>query len=360
MVPAMLVDCGDQDLVERLEGSLTMQRFRKILVPVGDHAGPHPLLPRAARLARQNGAALKLVAVVEDLPWYSRLVLPNVADLQAAFVRERAQALDEPAAELRREGLAVTTEVLRGRRHVALVQEVLRNGHDLLIKEAEPNASVLFGSTDMHLLRSCPCPVWLFKAGQAGRAFARILAAVDPALPPDEMDLLHLKTGLAPKDPSLDARVLALAGSLAESEGAELHIVHAWDAPGEGLLLGDSMLEMVSQAQVDRYVEDARAEARKALDRLLAAAPAGPAERRYVHLIRGNPADVIADLVQSCPVDLIVMGTVARTGVPGLLIGNTAETILQRVDCSVLAVKPAAFVASAAPDTPAAPSKTPE
>ena len=38
------------------------------------------------------------------------------------------------------------------------------------------------------------------------------------------------------------------------------------------------------------------------------------------------------------------MGTVARTGIPGLLIGNTAETILQRVDCSVLAVKPDGFV----------------
>jgi nucleotide-binding universal stress UspA family protein len=42
--------------------------------------------------------------------------------------------------------------------------------------------------------------------------------------------------------------------------------------------------------------------------------------------------------------DLIVMGTVARTGLGGLLIGNTAESVLQRVDCSVLAVKPEGFV----------------
>jgi nucleotide-binding universal stress UspA family protein len=37
------------------------------------------------------------------------------------------------------------------------------------------------------------------------------------------------------------------------------------------------------------------------------------------------------------------MGTVARTGIEGLLIGNIAETILRRVDSSVLAVKPHGF-----------------
>jgi nucleotide-binding universal stress UspA family protein len=37
------------------------------------------------------------------------------------------------------------------------------------------------------------------------------------------------------------------------------------------------------------------------------------------------------------------MGTISRTGFPGVTIGNTAETILQSVTCSVLAVKPDGF-----------------
>jgi nucleotide-binding universal stress UspA family protein len=40
---------------------------------------------------------------------------------------------------------------------------------------------------------------------------------------------------------------------------------------------------------------------------------------------------------------LVVMGTVARTGVAGLLMGNTAERVLQRLQGSVLAVKPPGF-----------------
>jgi universal stress protein E len=317
-----------------------MHRFQNILVPTDRDPSRQSVLARAARLAKQNGAAIQLIAVVEDLPWYTRLVLPTAEELQAVLVRDRSEALERLAGYLRRDGVEVSTKVLRGRPYIEMMREVLRGGHDLLMKEAEPNENVLFGSTDMHLLRACPCPVWLVKPDQGNRPFAQVLAAVDPAPPPDETDLLHLKEELTRKDAALDVRILELAGSLADREGAELHVLHAWSAPGEGLLRGEVML---AQEQVERYVEDSRAEARKALDRLLAGFPAEPG-RRFVHLLKGDPADVIAEFAKSGRVDLIVMGTVARTGIAGLLIGNTAETILQRVDCSVLAVKPDGFV----------------
>lgn len=63
-----------------------------------------------------------------------------------------------------------------------------------------------------------------------------------------------------------------------------------------------------------------------------------------VHLLKGDPAEVIASLTAKKRIDLIVMGTVGRTGIPGFLIGNTAETVLRQVNCSVLAVKPEGFV----------------
>ncbi len=54
-----------------------------------------------------------------------------------------------------------------------------------------------------------------------------------------------------------------------------------------------------------------------------------------------KPGGLIAKRIEA---DLIVMGTVARTGVPGLIMGNSAETILSQIDCSVLAIKPPGFV----------------
>ena len=61
-------------------------------------------------------------------------------------------------------------------------------------------------------------------------------------------------------------------------------------------------------------------------------------------LPRGLPQQEIPEVVEHRDIDLIIMGTVNRTGIPGLLIGTAAETILAAVQCGVLAVKPEGFV----------------
>lgn len=66
--------------------------------------------------------------------------------------------------------------------------------------------------------------------------------------------------------------------------------------------------------------------------------------RTQTHLIRGEASVVLLRTVRSLEADLLVMGTVARTGIAGLIIGNTAETVLDQVNCSVLAIKPDGFV----------------
>lgn len=64
-----------------------------------------------------------------------------------------------------RQQIRIETEVLRGTRFLEIIQQVLRDKHDLVIKAPEDFAWLarLFGSDDMNLLRMCPCPVWLVK-----------------------------------------------------------------------------------------------------------------------------------------------------------------------------------------------------
>ncbi len=66
------------------------------------------------------------------------------------------------------------------------------------------------------------------------------------------------------------------------------------------------------------------------LSRLAAALPSGDT--------------VVPKLAAEAQIDLIVMGTVARAGLAGYFIGNTAETVVQHATCSVLTVKPEGFV----------------
>jgi len=64
---------------------------------------------------------------------------------------------------------------------------------------------------------------------------------------------------------------------------------------------------------------------------------------RQLHLEEGRAGVVIPAVARRERINLIVMGTLGRVGIPGLLIGNTAERTLDHVDCDVLAIKPRGF-----------------
>jgi nucleotide-binding universal stress UspA family protein len=185
---------------------------------------------------------------------------------------------------------------------------------------------MLFGSTDLHLLRKCPCPVWLIKPTKK-KKYARILAAVDPD--PSE-----------PTNTELNGLILELATSLAMQENSELHIVHAWNMIFEARLRsGRAHLPMT---ELERLTADTHKAHKRWLQALLTQYDLSGISCK-VHLTKGDAGLVIPSLAQKKRVQLIIMGTVARTGIPGFFIGNTAEKILSAVDCSVLAVKPRAF-----------------
>ena len=302
-----------------------MQRFKSIFYLVGEEAAPGRSFTRAVELARDNDARLTVAYVVPhpDAPGPLDLDLTMVRRMIAARRRDDLERLAATAAE---EGIDVGTRILDGPVFLEAIREVVRGGHDLLIKVAEGETGLrarFFGSTDKHLMRKCPAPVWLLDPEQSDR-FGVVLAAVDVG-----------ETGPSP----LNARIVQLASSLAEREGADFHVVHAWELYGETLLrshrftLSDHRLE-----------ELLRAEARERRERLLRLLEEEvPGAEARIELRKGDPARVIELGARKIRADILVMGTVARSGIPGLLIGNTAESVLGRVRCSVLTVKPDGF-----------------
>ncbi|MEM8794829.1 MAG: universal stress protein, partial [Pseudomonadota bacterium] len=49
------------------------------------------------------------------------------------------------------------------------------------------------------------------------------------------------------------------------------------------------------------------------------------------------------DAVREISADLLVIGSANRTGLQGLIIGNTAEGVIDRTDCGIYVVKPEGF-----------------
>ena len=219
----------------------------------------------------------------------------------------------------------VQVEVAVGVPFITVIERVLTAGHDLLIITDDGPDSPMASMTK-HLLRKCPCPVWVMRPSRARRH--RVLAAIDPEPESAEAEMNRL--------------ILDLATSHAELTDAELHVAHAWNLYGESALRTSPFLG-VSCREVDELLEQTREGHRRRLEESLARYDISGLEHQ-VHLEEGEPGDVIPDLTKKHRITLLVMGTVGRTGVPGLIMGSNAERILDRVQCSVLAVKPEGFV----------------
>lgn len=293
---------------------------------------------RAVSLAENNQGNLTVMDVVPDIT--AGIDLPDGAmvsnKVQSAIVNERHKMLED-LIEPYKNRLHIRLKVLVGTVFLEVIRTVLRNGHDLLIKPAENPGFIerLFGSNDIQLLRNCPCPVWLTRAEEKSK-YEHILAAVDfnPNMPdPTEQDL--------------NLQILALSGSLAFSDFASLHSIHVWDAPAEAMLR--TWADDSGKAS-STYVEGVRASHERAYNRLRKQLTEriGKDNSDYLspefHMRRGNAATVIPEVAKQLHADLVVMGTVARTGIAGLVIGNTAEAVLEQIQCSVLAIKPPGFV----------------
>jgi nucleotide-binding universal stress UspA family protein len=149
-------------------------------------------------------------------------------------------------------------------------------------------------------------------------------------------------------DPSADAvevdglntEILDLATSLARLNNSELHIFHAWDITGNDL---DTLRSEITEEIRDRVLRKNELMYRKPLERLLERYVLDN-DKHQIHLVRGDPGILLPKFAEEEQIDLVVMGTVVRTGIPGLFIGNTAEFVLLQVNCAVLTVKPAGFV----------------
>ena len=137
------------------------------------------------------------------------------------------------------------------------------------------------------------------------------------------------------------------------SDGAELHLVHAWESITDQMVrvFSTSLSEEQQATNTERELRAYRENLAALTDRLRARIGRDAYEylSPRVHLREGNPRKVIPEVASELGAGLIVMGTLSRAGIPGLLIGNTAEVILNNVTCSVLAVKPQGFVAPIPP-----------
>ena len=311
-----------------------MKRFKNILFFSIPGVAQEDAIYSATSLAKQNNARLTVMSVVKTPPTIQEITVAEAErmELLSNAMKKRQEQLEDLITPLDTDGIDIQIKVEVGIEFVEVVREVLRERHDIVVMAPDHTSGVLsrlFGSTSMHLMRKCPCPVWVVKPG--AHSFKRILAAVDVTVD---------AWGRAKQ--SINPLILQLATSMARTNQSDLHLIQVWSVFEEGYLQvrGDT-----NDQTIRRLRKDTKRNYAQKLNKLLNDVGHDGIPHVQTHLKHGDePAPLIVKLARKQQVDLLVMGTVCRTGLAGFFIGNTAEEVLNAVDCSVLTVKPQGFV----------------
>jgi universal stress protein E len=298
---------------------------------------PSPIeVGKISRLALTLDAEVELFHCADAAA--SRAGAPRAGErsIRARVGGERRR-LEGPAQRLREHGVRVRTSVRWDHPvYAGIVRQVLRHKPRLLIAYPTPRGRAgrhWLGRNDSKLIETCPCPV-LFMKTRRPYTDTVILAAVDP-------DQVHGKPA------ALDAEILGWASRLRDGLSGKLLVFHA-HLPWEQAMREDP--------QVQRVPEVVRADVAAAWRNTLEAGVVELAERyavprRRVRIAEGTVPEMLTRCAQDVIPDIVVMGAAHRSRLGRLLIGHTAERVLDALDCDVLVVKAPGFRSAVSPQS---------
>lgn len=307
--------------------------YQRILVAIdfSDHSAA--ALKQAVWLARQTGASITLAHTLPDLRRVvhsasARAKLDLLYGEGDSFQREVRKESDakmrQLIADLGAADLDVRYETLLGEPFVELTHAVQSEQYDLVLAGTRGLSAweqFFVGSTAKRLTRQSPASVWIVKA--------------EHSEPPQVV--------LAPTDFSpVSLKAAAQGLRIAQQAGAQFHVLHVIDSQ-------DIPEDVVAKsAQASALRSEINEEATSRMGAFLDSLQVDHAKVQS-HLSWGTPWKEVKRVAEHFSADLIAMGTVGRSGLQGILLGNTAEKILDRCACSVLTVKPDGFVSSIQP-----------
>jgi universal stress protein E len=293
------------------------------------------------QLAKANSASLLFFSASN----ISQDALLPLAEEDRAHVRDAIyqggnKVLQELVQQAKMQGVEAESRLVPGKGWLEIIRQVLLDKHDLVVvgtRDLTSFGRMLFGSTSMKLLRSCPCPVLVTKpstvpSGALGDGLVRNPGT--DALPLNMLVATDMK-------PSSEV-AMHLGMDLAQQMNAHLHILHVVEYPLDEV----ASIGLPDAVQAE-YRRKTRAQAQEILNTQLEKTDYRTLGSRIeVHLTGsvGFPESSIQNYIQAHDIHLLVMGTIGRGGIRGITIGNTAERLLPEVHCSVLAVKPPDFI----------------
>ena len=304
-----------------------MSVFSNVLVVLDPTDNQQKALNRALELARKQPCKLTAFLSVYDFSYEMTTMLSGdeLESMRQAVIHDRELWVGELISEPRNQGIDINLKVVwHNRPFEAIVHQVLEQSFDLVIKGTHNHdilKSMIFTPSDWHILRKCPCAVLLVKEHEWPEN-GNIIAAVNAGSEQEHHQ-------------SLNQRVISNAQAMSQVLHGQVHLVNAF--PGTPVNIAIEIPEFNPQqynTAMRRHHENAVAELAKQHD----------IAEQHAHVLEGMPEDIIPHLATELDAEMVVIGTIGRTGLSAAIIGNTAEHLIDQLDCDVLALKPANFI----------------
>ena len=301
-----------------------MIECKRILAVIDAERDNQPALSRAYELASKTGATVTAMMVVYDLSYdMTTMLSPDEREsMRDAVTKEHAKWL---SAQLKEQGFSETDIVVEwnNRAYESIIYFALNNQIDLVVKATKNHddlASVIFTPTDWHLMRKCPRPVLLVKEHDWPEG-GEIIAAVNIGTEDDE----HA---------ALNDKLTIIANDYASLLKGKVNLVNSYPSTPLNIAIE------VPEFDPDTYHDAVKTHHTKEM-RSHALKYGIPEDKCVVK--EGLPEKVIPQVAKTLDAELVVIGTVGRVGISAALIGNTAEHVIDELNCDVLAIKPDGF-----------------
>lgn len=302
-----------------------MWKFKQILAVIDPTCEEQKALRRAIHLAKANQSNVTAFLSIYDFSYEMTTMLSaeERESMRSAVIEDRVLWIKTIIYTLN-PGIEIDIQVLwHNRPYEAIIRTVQQGEYDTVIKgthEHDKLKSVIFTPTDWHLMRKCPVPVLMVKE-HAWPENGHILAAVNAGTEEEDHQ-------------SLNQKITEEARHLAELIRADVHLVNAY--PGTPINIAIEIPEFDPEA----YHANVKEHHTNALNQH---AESHGIDKTRTHLHEGLPEDVIPKVAKEIDAELVIIGTVGRTGFSAALIGNTAEHVIDRLNCDILAIKPQGF-----------------
>lgn len=305
-------------------------KFNNILVVLNPENEKQYALARAVRLVKEQKSEQKIhitvFLAVYDLSYEMSALLSSEEreEMHRGVITQRTQLIQPYLEKYADPNIEFTPLVIwHSNEAEAIAAEVEKNTYDLVVKytkEEESITSLIFTPMDWQLLRKCPTPLLMVRDGD-WKHQRRILIAVNTS--DDDEDRNHSM---------INQQLVALGIDLASNlERGNVHLVTAYPPTPVNMAID---LPEFNGGEYEKNIRGQYLINMKALRQQFGI------DEDHTHVKEGFPEEVIPEVAKELEAELVVLGTIGRTGLSAAFLGNTAEHVINRLSCNLLAIKP--------------------